>query len=221
MFSTKESILLTFDRIEKDDHQERIRFYEKHSQIIFGLAEEKQHYFTFHYIDSLFSSEKFDHVLNEIDALIEYVFIHNINYLPHRTYEYLLYLKASSFFRMLRYEECIKITEQLVGIQPNNKKYQTLLNQAYRGYFNFASSEVRLSALILIFVSAIISAIFWFVKFNNDQPSISDGFLIVISPCFLAITLLGGAYMYNFTRSNLKASKVIKEKKKGLLQKKF
>lgn len=213
MFSTKESILLSFDRIEKNDHLERIAFYEEHRKLIFSLEEEKQYYFAFHYIDSLFLSGKYALVLTEINPLIEFVFIYDINYLSKGTYEHLIYKKAQCHFEMLQYEDSIKVLEQLVGIHPDDQNYHRLLNKAYRASLNFNSASIRLTALILIFISAIICGILWFINHSGKESSLSDAFLIIMSPCFLAVGLLGGAHFINYLRSNQKTLRLIRTKR--------
>jgi len=213
MFSTKEPILILFDQIGKEDHIERIMFYEENTEFIFALDESKQYYFTYHYIQSLYASEKYDNVLSEIDTVIEYVFLNNINYIVGRTYEGLLFLKAASLYEMLRYEEAINIGEQLVGMHPYDQRYRKFMERAYRAYYNFNSSGIRLTALILIFCSAIVSAIIWFINSNGEERTLTQSFLVVISPCILALSLLGGAHLFNYLKSIRSTDHLIETKK--------
>ncbi len=213
MFSTKEPILILFEQIEKEDHAERILFYEENTEFIFALDEPKQYYFTYHYIQSLFAVEKFDNVLSEIDAVIEYVFLHNVNYITGRTYEGLLFMKATSYYEMLRYEEAKHIGEQLVGMHPHDKRYRKFMERSYRAYYNFTSSAIRLTALILIFCSAIVSAIIWFINNRGVEQSLAQSFFVVISPCFLALALLGGAHLFNYFRSIRSTDQLVETKR--------
>ncbi len=201
MFSTKEPILILFDEIDRDDHGERIIFYEENTEVIFALDDDKLYYFNYHYLKSLFATEKYASVLTEIDDVIEYVFLNNINYIPNRTYEGLLYMKASASFEMYRYEEAINIGEQLVGMHPENLLYRKFIERAYRSYYNFTSSGIRLTALVLIFCSAIVSAIIWFINNNVQEGNLTQAFFVIMAPCLLALGLLGGAHFYNYLKS--------------------
>ncbi len=212
MFSTKEPILQIFDQIERNDHVERILFYEENTELIFTLEERKQHYFTFHYIRSLFELGKYEHVISEIDPIIEYVFLYNVNFLPTRTFEDLLLKKAYSLYQLVKYDEAIVLGEQLVGIHPEDLRFQEFLEKSYRSQLNFKSTGIRLTALILIFFSAIVSAILWLIYARGEDTSLIQSFFVIISPCMLALSILGGAHFYNYLKSIRMTAELVAQK---------
>jgi len=201
-----------FEQIDHDDHLERIMFYEENTAFIFALEEEKQHYFTFHYIISLFESGKYENVLSEVDALIEYVFLNEVSYASANVYEDLLYKKAYSQYQLLKYEDAIHISEQLIGIDPRNERYIKLLRQSARAFFNFRSSGIRLTALILIFCSAIISAIVWFINTKEQDTTLAEAFVVIMSPCVLALAILGGAYLLSHIKASIRVNRLVEIK---------
>lgn len=201
MFSTKEPILKVFDEIESGDHVARVLFYEQNTRFIFALDELKQHYFTFHYIQSLFELGKFDHVLAEIDPLIEFVFLNEVFFLPAGTFEKLLYKKTVAYYKLVKYDEAILLGEQLIGMKPENWDYRQLMQRIYRAKLNFTSTNIRLTALILIFFSAIISATLWLITMSHQEATLIQSFFIIISPCLVALGLLGGAHIYNYLKA--------------------
>ncbi len=198
---TREHITQIFDQFEANDHLNRIRFYESHTTMIFSLDEKEQYYFSWQYINSLFELGKHESVLAEIDNVIEYVFIYDVDYIPVSTFEDLLFKKASCYFNILEFDQCIEISEQLIGIDPDNKLYQALAMKAHRSSYNLKSATVRLTAILLIFSSAIVSATIWLLSTRGHSQSLLLTFLVVASPCVLALLLIAGAYGISYLRS--------------------
>lgn len=217
MFSTKEPIIELFERIDDTDHHERLLFYEQHSNTIYALDQIKQLFFTYHYVCSLHALGRHDALLTVIDEVIEYTFINNVNFEPINTYESLLYKKAKALFATLKYDEAKSLGEQLIGIRPQEEKYVKLLQRINLAQLNYNSTGIRLTALILIFGSIIVTML---LSLTN-QPFLKKGMvsvIIIISPCLLSISILGIAQGRNFflsrkmTRDTCKAKQ---EKKKS------
>ena len=198
---TSDHIIQLYEEIEEADHSYRVRFYESNTALIFSLDVSRQNYFAFYYISSLFELGKYEHVLAEIDQLIEYVFVQNINYGPLGTFEELLFKKASSLHNTLQLKESITISEQLIAMYPHDTLYRKLTESSYRSWYNWKSSGIRLIAILLIFGSSIISAIFWLMNASYIGHSLLFTFMVVISPCLLALLILGCSYLVNYARS--------------------
>ena len=214
MALTREHVIQLFDDIEENDHLYRVRFYETNSALIFSLDEAQQHYFNFYYISSLFELGKYDHVLAEIDPLIEYVFLQNVSIGYGDTYEALLMKKASALHNTFRYKESLDLAEQLIGINPYQPLYQSLARRARRANFHWNTSWLRLATIIAILTTAAGSAIFWFTQFNSSGHSMFTSFLIVICPCLVSIFLLGSSYLFAQLRSSHQVSNLVAAKKK-------
>lgn len=213
---TREHLLQLYDEIEEADHSYRVRFYESNTALIFSLDEVQQHYFHFYYICSLFELGKYEHVLTEIDQLIEFVFIRDVHFRPVGTFEELLFKKASSLHNTLQFDKSLAVSEQLIRMHPDEVLYQSLAGRSYRAQFNRNSSGVRLTSLVLIFGSAIISAIVWLLNARYVGKSVYITFLVVISPCILALGLLGLSQLYSYLRSQWKIHELIQDKKSSI-----
>lgn len=212
---TSDHIIQLYEEIEEADHSYRVRFYESNTALIFSLDESRQNYFAFYYVSSLFELGKYEHVLAEIDQLIEYVFLHNINYGPLGTFEELLFKKASALHNTLQFQNSISISEQLIGMHPHDRLYRKLTESSYRSWYNWKSSGVRLIAILLIFGSSIISAIFWLVNASYIGHSLLYTFMVVISPCLLALLILGGSYGLNYLRSYWHVRELVLKKREA------
>jgi len=223
MALTRDHILRLFDDIEENDHLYRVRFYESNSSLIFSLDESQQQYFNFHYVNSLFELGKYDHVLAEIDPLIEYVFMHNISFGYGDSFEALLLKKAASFHNTFQYTQSLEVSLQLIGMNPHQPIYQSLAKRSYRAMFHWNTSSLRLMIIIVVLVTAGACAIFGLTNGQLPGKTFLTSFLILISPCLLALGSLGLSYLYGLIRSDYLVTNLIKAKKqeKRALRKKL
>ncbi len=212
MHITAEHIIKLYNQIEASDHYNRVLFYENHSSLIFSLCDAEQYYFSYHYIVSLFEMGKYEHVLAQIDPLIEYVFLNNVQYNVLDTFEDLLFKKASALHNTYHYSESLTLSKQLIGIRPTEEIFQNLAHKSLRSLYNWKSPGVRFLTLLLIFGSAIISALVWLVHTQYPEKSLWITFLVVISPCMLAIVLLGMVYLFYHIKSKYIVRQWVKEK---------
>lgn len=210
MYSIQESIVSSFERL--DDHHERVLFYEKHSHEIFNLASEQQYYFTFHYVNALFELGRYTSILSEIDAVIEYTFINNIEYLKEGTYTHLLFVKAKSNAELMRYDEAIRICEQLIGIDLSKAEYHTFLEEIHYADLNYQATSLKFTVLVLIFTTSIFSTIYWFINYQGQATSNVNALMITISPCILAVGVLFGAHVLNKHKAKRRRSTFISNK---------
>lgn len=223
MALTREHIIQLFDDIEVNDHLYRVRFYETNSTLIFSLDEGEQQYFHFHYIQSLFELGKYDHVLAEIDPLIEYVFTQDISFGYGDSYEALILKKAAALHNTFQYARSLELSEQLIGINPYQPLYQSLARRSRRAMFHWNTSWLRLTTIIVILTTAAASAIFWLTQDQHESQSILATFGMVISPCIFSALVLSLSYLYAQMRSSYHVTQLVtrKKKEKRALRKKF
>jgi len=198
---TKEPVKEILDQIDKDDHEERILYLEEQATVLASLDDHDRFYCTYHYVHSLHALERYDDLLNSIDQVIEYVFIHDVEYIPSRTYEHLLFIETEALYESLQYESALDIGKQLLGMHPSDQRYRKMVEKTFRSFYNFKSATTKLAALILIFSSSIISAIFWYMTRQGDEQSMTFAFSIIVAPSLLAVLILGGAQMYHYFKS--------------------
>lgn len=212
MYSIQESILSNFEQL--DDHQERVLFYEKNSRDIFSLESEKQFYFTFHYIKALFQLGRYTTVLSKIDAVIEYTFINNVEYLKEGTFKHLLFVKAKSNAELMKFEEAIRISQQLVGIDVGNTKYHSFLEEIHYADLNYKATSLKFTVLVLIFTTSIFSTIYWFINYKGQAASNVHALMVTISPCILAVAVLSGAHLLNKHKARRKRASFVSVKER-------
>ena len=209
MFSIKEPILLQFDNIDVDDHIERVQFYEDHATNIFSLEEEKQFYCTFQYIQSLFELKRYDTILSEIDAVIEYVFFNEVDFYKGCPFERMLYIKSHCYSKTMKHEEALSLANQLVGINPINSVYHKNLERICRAKEYSQSNNQRFLSLILILISSFSCALLWINNSGQDNQSSYYLLLLAMMPSLVAILLLAGSYGQNFWKSHRHVKKIV------------
>ncbi len=209
----KSIIIDRFREIEPDDYFQIIHYYQRYSLDILLLEPFEFHYVQYRYMQALFETGAYEAALNEIDELIEYIFIENVEYERVKTFETLLYYKARSLYNLLQYEKAQGIAQELLSIEPHNKRYAVLLQTIVKEKMNDRDSGVRLLAIILIFSAVIISACYWLMTMNNDpKPEGYISLVILTSPCILALSVLGLSYARAELSAYFLAQKIIKAK---------
>jgi len=211
---TKEPVKEILDQIDKDDHEERILYLEEQSEVLASLDDHDRYYCTYHYIHSLHALERYDHLLRHIDRVIEYVFIHDVEYIPSRTYEHLLFIKTEALYETLQYESALDIGKQLLGMHPSDQRYRKMVEKTFRSFFSFKSATTKLAALVLIFSSSIISASFWYMTRQGEEQSMTFAFTIVVAPSLFAVLILGGARIYYYLKSIRQTEALVEKKMK-------
>ena len=146
---TQEPIKEILDQIDKDDHQERLIYLEEHANLLETLDDYDRYYCTYQYIHSLHAVERYDDLLAMIDEVIVYVFLNDVEFIPSRTYEHLLFIKTEAYYETLRYEEALDIGKQLLGMHPRDRRYRKMVEKSYRSYFSFKSTTVSYTHLTL------------------------------------------------------------------------
>jgi hypothetical protein len=205
MNPTKENILDLFLQIEVHDNIRKIAFYEERFPIIFQLEENRQNYFKFEFVQSLFNLGRYEKVLLEIDSLIEYVFLEGINYVE-KTYEHLIFIKAASHFGLHDYTKAVSISEQLVYINSHDELHKKLLLNCYYERSKNRTATFRLSSIFLILLSAATCLIFILKK---ESSIFSEAFKLSMSINIFVIVSITVILFYNQLRAYRDLSKYL------------
>lgn len=193
MTPTKENILDLFLKIDDHDFLQKVSFYEERCSIIFQLEEKTQNYFKYEFVQALFDLGRYEKVLVEVDDLIEYVFLNNINYVE-RNYDHLIFLKAASLFGLRNIEEALVVSKQLVAINPENELYASLLTKVLYHQSKMKTSIIRSLVILLVMISAIICGVFLLKK---SSPIAQSAFNTAFGINLFVLTVLGLLVMYN------------------------
>ena len=209
MFSTKNSLLEIFEGIDKNDHHQRVMYFEENADLILSLEVGQRYFLNYQYLISLFEIGNYQVLLDQVDPIIEYVFLDNVTFSESSTYEHLLFLKAKSLFQLMRYEGAIDIVSQLVGISPSSQDYAAFHTRALRAKLNFKSSGVKLVAAILILFSAIGSGYYWMQSSQGQESSRGWMMALIWGPCALAIAILALSFLLNHKKSEARTKALI------------
>jgi len=210
----KEPIKQLMDLIDRDDHHERIIFYEQKSAQIKILDDIDRYYCDYQYINSLYTVGRYDDLLAVIDPVIEFVFIHDVDFIPSRTYEQLLYIKTEALHETLRYDQALDIGKQLLGMHPSDSRYKKLVEKTYLSHLNFQASRIKIGVLALIFLASVFGAFYWMFGTSAEEQKMTSTFTIVLIPCILAVVILGCTHLVNYLISIRKTEQLISSKKR-------
>lgn len=217
--SDPSNILSRFKSIEPSAYLEKVRFYEKHCSYIQSLSKDEYHFIKYEYVNALFSLGRYQEMLNQVDKLIEYVFMHDISINGKNAFEQLLYIKSASLINLNHYDPAIDLSRQLNSIHPGKTQYEKLLLTSMRGKYLNHFMKFR----ITIIVSILISSAFFFgtwcsktAELNMLTPVFIKGAFGSLSAVILIFTC---CLLYAYLKSRAMARKVFEEigKKKTYL----
>ena len=183
-----QNLLESFMNIEQDEYLLKVRFYEENKPIIQNLDKDLFYMFKYEYVLSLFSLGYYSLFINEVDPLIEYVFMHNVQYRKIDTFEELLFLKAASLLNMKRYKDAKKIAQQLVSINDYPLKYYALLFQCNLYDRISFLARYRLLAIIIILSSSVLFALRWI--WGPSMPPFAQSTLQTVSIVSISLILV-------------------------------
>ena len=192
--------------IEQDEYLLKVRFYEDNKPVIQSLEKDMYYLFKYEYVLSLFSLGYYSLFVEEVDPLIEYVFMHNVQYKKADTFEELLFFKAASLLNLKRYKDAKGITKQLVSINDQPLKYYALLFQCNLYDRISFLARYRLVAIVVILSSSVLFALRWILgpKMTSIAQSVLQTFSILSISLILIIVLMawGIGYVTSKTETN-------------------
>ena len=218
MLSTRQDIYLIFKKIDEGDHFEKVLFYEQNKEDIAQMENDQQVFLRYYYIHSLFEIGKYQKVLIHIDQSIEDVFFDHKLFTCISAFENLLFIKARCLHRMLKFSESKKILEELVGIQPFELSFSDYLLRVYFDELQFRSSGIKVSAVILIFLSSIACGAFWILTDGSAGQPRTGMFLGFMAPAILAIVLLITNFFFNKFISLSRVKGILRKKRRKLFK---
>ena len=155
------NIFEEYKEIEPNDYLQKIKFYEERSQQIFSLVDDQQYFLKFEFVKALFDLGRYSKVLVEIDDLIEYVFLNNVSYAHGDSFVELIFIKAAANYHTQDYDQSIDLCEQLISMKPANRLYKELLKNAFRQKLKQNFTDLRLVAILIIIITAIIGGVYY------------------------------------------------------------
>ena len=145
--------------VDPTDYHRIIRTYEEREQEI-GRLDVIEHFeITVAYVDALFETGAYREHQLMVDLIIHACIRHDIRYVPGKeeeVYEYQLFRKAASAYRIQEYATAEHVLRELIRMQPQRQVYQRFLRATvFRqrgGLLQFGRAACILSLLLMALV---------------------------------------------------------------------
>lgn len=195
--------------IDPTDYHRIIRTYEEREQEI-GRLDVVEHFeLTVFYVDALFETAAYREHQMMVDLVIRASIEHDIRYVPGReqeVFEYQLFRKAASAFRIGEYAVAEHVLRELIRMRPRKETYfrvlRTTLFRQHRNIQQFG----RATCIFCMLLTALVVTLNVLVV-SNFYPQFA-GLVTWLSIDVFTIGLmaLGGAYAYAYYLSHREAS---------------
>ena len=187
--------------VDPTDYHRIIRMYEEREQEI-GRLDVVEHFeLTVFYVDALFETGAYREHQLMVDLVINASIHHDIRYVPGREqeiFEYQLFRKAASAFRVSEYRTAEHVSRELLRMRPADQTYfrllRTTLFRQHAGIQQFG----RAACIFCMLLTALVVTINVLIV-RNFYPDFA-GLVTWLSIDVFTIGLLslGGAYAYAY-----------------------
>lgn len=143
--------------IPVNDHQQKIRYFERHFRELQKLPDEVYQYLFIDYTSSLYKVREFRQFLRVVDEALELIIIENIeSFTEDDLYESFLYMKASALYYGLNHKQANYVLMELIHIQGVDKKTRNLFMRNSIEELRYNDQYIRSMIILLIIFSGII-----------------------------------------------------------------
>jgi len=151
---------LGFLKIEEKNFAKRINFFERNLNSIEQLPITEKTELELYYVQALFESGKYSHVLRFVDELIERIIINNLVLVKEvDSYRKLIFLKGASQYNTDKIDSAEKTALELIRLEPDNVKYRKLLENCLYKRENKKTLNLKAVCMFLYLLSAAIIAV--------------------------------------------------------------
>ena len=185
----------SFKEIGPDRYRSILRFVEDHSRDI-GLLPVREYFdLQYAYAAALYETGAYARVVDLTGELLELSIVHDIREVDHEdAYRALLFRRASSLFRLMRYRECAELCDQTLRLYPDFVAASVLYEKALYQRRNPWIERGRALSVVLFLTAASLIAFEVLVVHQLLDEWWVDGFSVVRTSCFVVgwALLLGG-----------------------------
>ncbi|NJB86951.1 hypothetical protein GGR26_002728 [Lewinella marina] len=196
--------------VDPTDYHRIIRMYEAREQEIGRLDVEENFELTVHYVDALFETGAYRQHQLMVDLVIHASIRHDIRYVPGReeeVYEYQLFRKAASAFRIQEYATAEHVLRELIRMQPQREVYVRFLRATLFRQQVPILQFGRASCILCMLLTALIVTINLLIV-NNFYPEYAEVATRLSFYVFAGGMLsLFGAYAYAYYLTYREATK--------------
>ena len=188
------SLYASFKAIDVGSYRSILRFVEDHSRDIGLLPVAEYFSLQFAYVAALYETGAYARVVDLSDELLELSIVHNLVTVDGEdAFRVLLFRRASALFYLMRYDECVRVTDQLLRIHPGFTAAALLYEKALYQRPNRWISRGRALSVTLFLVAAVLIAAEVLVVHHFFEPW-SAAFGHARNACFILgwALLLGG-----------------------------
>lgn len=188
------SLYESFKAIDVDSYRSILRFVEDHSRDISRLPVAEYFSLQFAYVAALYETGAYRRVIELSDELLELSIVHNLDVVDGEdAFRVLLFRRASSLFYLMRYDECLRVTDQLLRLHPGFAAAALLYEKAlYQRPNPWISRGRALSVALFLLAAGLIAAEVLVVR--HFFEAWAAGFGHARNACFIVgwVLLLGG-----------------------------
>ena len=157
---TDEIEKLIFDEflaIEKENHQERIRYYERNRKDIVTLDFDAKIIIELKYAISLYEVEEYYSFLEKVDGLINIVISENIHELDDKdVFKELVYMKAEALHKTIDYYKAEHVYTELVRMDSEDVRFTYGFKRNAYELLKYKYKNINALSVLLFIVAAII-----------------------------------------------------------------
>ncbi|MCP9237066.1 hypothetical protein [Lewinella sp. JB7] len=195
--------------VDPGDYHRIIRMYEEREQAIGRLDVLENFELTVRYVDALFETGAYREHQLMVDLVIHASIRHDIRYVPGREeeiFEYQLFRKAASAFRIGEYATAEHVLRELIRMRPAHPVYyrilRTTLFRQRTGMLQFG----RAACILCMLLTALIVT-FNLLLVSNFYPSFAPLMTwFAIGVFLLGMLTLFGAYGYGYYLTHREAT---------------
>lgn len=148
-------LFLDFRAIHPGNYRALQRFWEQHEADINQLSLEERFVIWCYYANALYGLSLSDKHLELADRILEYSIIHDIPYVDNiDIYTFMLFQKAVSHLRLSQWDKAIRISGQLLRIDPHRPEHLRLLHRCLLAKRPRRIQHLFVLALMLLLLTA-------------------------------------------------------------------
>ena len=169
---------------------DKVRFFEQNESDVFNMNLNDSIWIQSVYLDAVFQIGDYRKYVDKSQKLLQRIVYYNISqFQGEDLYEEVLQKRASSFYHLRKYDDCARIAQELLKINPSRKDTKTVLLYTIRSSFEKINKIIKALFITALFGAAFV-LIFYQIVIFSFFPSIAEWFLDLTANIFAPIFLL-------------------------------
>lgn len=189
-------------------YYDKVRFYEQNESDVFNMRLEDSLWIQSGYLSALFQIGEYRKFNDKAQRLLQRLIYHNISYFQEEDlYEETLHKMACAKYQLKDYDESMRISKELLKINPERKDTKRVLFCAIRSDHQKSLKFIR-AAIIASLLGAAFLLLFEQIVIFSFFPHLVDWFMGLIAQIFIPLFTVLILFKIGIDlRSNMKATK--------------